>query len=301
MKKWLNLVAGAMLYGAIASAAPAADDPIAAARDLYAAAEYENALSLLNQLRLADHRPEEARTIEQYRAFCLLALGRPSDAEQAIAAVVIAEPSYQPSNGDVSPRVRTAFSDVRRRMLPAIIQEKYAAAKMAFDQKNFIAAATGFEQVLLVMADPDVSTAVNQPPLSDLRQLAKGFRELSAAAAVPPPPPPSAAASVAVAEPPLVPGPPRIYTADDPEVLPPGVIRQVLPPFPSNILVAGQGILEVLIDENGNVQVATMRVPVSPRYDYLALEAAKSWKFRPATVSGQPVKYKKLVQVSVKR
>jgi hypothetical protein len=150
------------------------------------------------------------------------------------------------------------------------------------------------------MADPDVSTAVNQPPLSDLRQLAKGFRELSAAAAEPVPAP----APVAVAAPPaaaLVAAPPHIYTAEDPDVLPPGVIRQVLPPCPSNILVAGQGILEVLIDENGNVQVATMRVPVSPRYDYLALEAARAWKYRPATVLGTPVKYKKLVQVSVKR
>ena len=31
--------------------------------------------------------PDESRTIEQYRAFCLLALGRSAEAEHAIAAV----------------------------------------------------------------------------------------------------------------------------------------------------------------------------------------------------------------------
>src|SRR5206468_10442074 len=128
--------------------------------------------------------------IEQYRAFCLLALGRAADAEQAIEAVVAAEPSFNPSDGDVSPRVRSAFTTVRRRMLPVIIQQKYAQAKAAFDRKEFAAATDGFGQVLAALADQDVAAEVNQPPLSDLRMLVVGFAELSARAAAPPPQPP---------------------------------------------------------------------------------------------------------------
>src|SRR5712671_3998383 len=189
----------ALLIAALASIPMRAADSLTAARDLYAAAEYEDALVLLNQLQPGDHEPDERRAIEQYRAYCLLALGRSADAEQAIAAMVTATPLYKPSGTDVSPRVRSAFSEVRRRMLPSIIQEKYAAAKVAFDRKNFPVAATVFTEVVEAMADPDVADIVKQSPLSDLRVLAVGFRDLSVSAAAPPP--------VPAREPPAIPPP----------------------------------------------------------------------------------------------
>jgi outer membrane biosynthesis protein TonB len=302
MSKWLNIAMTAALIGVLAAPAVAADDAAAddltAARDLYAAAAYEDALQVLNRLRTADHRPEDARVIEQYRAFCLLALGRSSDAEQAIAAVVVAEPSYQPS-ADVSPRVRSAFSEVRRKMLPGIIQDKYTAAKMAFDQKNFMAAATGFQQVLDGLKDPDLEAAASQPPLSDLKTLAAGFHDLAASASAPPPSPPAPA--VRAVPTPAAPPAPVFYTADDAGVMPPVIIRQSLPPFPANVTVAQSGMLEVLIDEKGNVVAVSMRVSVSPRYDRLAVDAARLWKYRPATLNGTPVKFRKVVQIAVKR
>jgi hypothetical protein len=307
MRIWLTLVVAAAIAVTTGRVSGAADiqESLTAARDLYAAAEYEDALMLLNRLRSTPHAPEEGRTIDQYRAFCLLALGRASDAEQAIAAVVLAEPSFQPSVIDVSPRIRTAFSDVRRRMLPVIIQQQYTAAKMAFDQKNYLVAKIGFRQVLDAMSDPDVATAAGQPPLSDVRTLASGFYDLSANVAVAPPPPPQppapAAAAAASVEAQSVAQPGRIYGPEDVNVVPPIVIRQVLPPFPNNVPVAGRGVLEVLIDENGDVVGAMMRASVSPQYDNIALNAAKSWKYRPAAISGVPVKYRKNVQINIKR
>jgi hypothetical protein len=119
------------------SHAGAQDADLTAARDLYASAAYDDALSVLNRLRSSEHPASQSRAIEQYRAFCLLALGRPADAEQAIEAVVAAEPTYTPGDGDASPRIRSAFTAVRRRMLPSIIQQKYAQAKAAFDRKDF--------------------------------------------------------------------------------------------------------------------------------------------------------------------
>ena len=273
------------------------DADLAAARDLYASAAYDDALSMLNRLRAADHPASQSRAIEQYRAFCLLALGRAADAEQAIEAVVAAEPSYHPSDSDVSPRVRSAFTTVRRRMLPAIIQQKYAQAKAAFDRKDFAAAADGFSQVLVALADQDVASDATQPPLSDLRTLAVGFEELAAKAAAPPPPPP---APVVAPAPPPPPMPARIYSSDDPNVVAPAILNQVLPMFPGQILIPRTGRIEVVIDESGAVESAVMAETVTPVYDGLALRAARNWRYKPATVNGVPVKFRKLVQITVK-
>src|SRR5262245_37968523 len=90
-------------------------DSLAVARDLYASAAYEDALAVLNRLAPANRNAEETRGVEEYRAFCLIALGREAEAQRAIEAVVTNDPSYRPAS-DVSPRVRTAFADVRRRM-----------------------------------------------------------------------------------------------------------------------------------------------------------------------------------------
>lgn len=278
--------------------ASAQDPDLSAARDLYASAAYDDALAVLNRLK-SSAPMGQARTIEQYRAFCLLALGRTADAEQAIEAVVAAEPSYQPAEGDVSPRVRTAFADVRRRMLPTIIQQQYAQAKSAFDRKEFAAAASGFSQVLVMMADPGVAAEAMRPPLSDMRMLAVGFEELSATAAAPPPPPPPPPAPVVpvVPEPPA---PPRIYAGEDRNVVAPVALVQVLPSFPGPVGIVRSGKLEVVINEAGIIETAAMTDSVTTNYDRLALAATKSWRYTPATVNGVPVKFRKIVQINIK-
>jgi TonB family protein len=279
----------------------AAQESLSAARDLYASAAYEDALAVLNRLPNNNRAAEEVRAIDQYRAFCLLALGRTSEAEHAIEAVVSGEPTYQPA-GEVSPRVRAAFSDVRKRMLPAIIQQQYAIAKAAYDRKEFAAAAAGFARVLAVMADPAAATAVSQPPLADLRTLAAGFRDLSTSAATPPPLPTAVAMAAAVVPPPPPPppAPPRVYSPMDVNVVPPLAVHQELPPFQGQPLMSKQGLIEILIDETGIVEAAQMRESVSVQYDNQALAAARTWRYRPATVDGVPVKFKKTISITVK-
>ena len=276
----------------------AQDADLTAARDLYASAAYEDALTLLNRLRSADHPAGQSRAIEQYRAFCLLALGRTADAARAIEAVVVAEPAYHPSDSDVSPRVRSAFTDVRRRMLPAIIQQTYGDAKAAFDRKEWAAAANGFHQVLTALADSDVAAEANQSPLSDLRTLAVGFEELSAKAAAPPPPPPPA--PIPVQAPPTRPAPPRVYTADDASVVPPNTVNQALPQFPGQVVMPRMGKIEVVIDENGQIESAVMTGSVTSAYDTLAVSASKSWRYKPATLNGVPVKFRKTIQIAIR-
>jgi TonB family protein len=293
-------LAAALFAGSVLAAAPAGaqDADIAAARDLYASAAYDDALTMLNRLRSADHPASQSRAIEQYRAFCLLALGRSADAEQAIEAVVAADATFQPGETDASPRIRSAFTSVRRRMLPSIIQQKYAQAKAAFDRKEFAAAADGFTQVLTALADQDVAVEAKQPPLSDLRTLAGGFQELAAKAAAPPPPAP--APVVVAPPPPAVPAAPRIYTGGETDIVPPVVIKQALPSFPGQVVIPRNGKLEIVIDESGNVESAVMRESVSQTYDAMVLSATRAWRYRPAMANGTPVKFRKTVQITIK-
>jgi hypothetical protein len=295
-KSW---VISAMLIAATAGVAARAADDLSMARELYASAAYEEALATLNRMRSVGAAPADAFAVEQYRAFCLLALGRSLEAQTAIESLVTADPLYQPSQ-EVSPRVRAAFSDVRRRLLPSIVPQQYAKAKAAFDRKDYVVAADAFTQVLAVLADSDVSALAGQPPLSDLKTLAVGFQELSVKAIPPPPlpaaPPPPAATPE---PPPSVPAAPRVYTIVDTKVMIPGVIRQELPPFTGQVFQPVQAALEVVIDEAGFVETATMREPVNPNYDRLVLESTRNWRYRPATLEGLPVKFRKVISITV--
>jgi tetratricopeptide (TPR) repeat protein len=294
----MSVMAAAMLgYGAAA----VAQDPLGSARDLYAAAAFDDALARLNQLRASAHAPDDDRVIEQYRALCLFALGRSSEAESAIESMVAAAPAYRPSEGDASPRVLAAFREVRRRLLPGIIQQKYADAKAAFDRTDFVAAKAGFAQVIDLLADPLIESSPMQQQLSGLLTLANGFRDLSTTANAPPPavvPPPAAAVPAPAPAP--TPQPPRgrIYASEDPAVIPPVVVRQSFAAL-SGVFALRTGVVEIVIDETGAVEQAAIRVAVNPVYDRLALATAKSWRYRPATFGGVPVKFRKLVRLDL--
>jgi TonB family protein len=284
----------------------AAEDSLATARELYSSASYEEALAILNRLRAASVPSEQSPAIEQYRVFCLMALGRGDEALKAIEALVMVAPAYRPSDADVAPRVRSTFSDARRRLLPGIIQQKYAQAKTAFDQKEYAAAADTFTQVIKLLADSDVGPAASKPPLADLRTLAVGFQELSAKAALPAvalPPPTPVPTSVVVAQPapdraPLA-SPARIYSLGDANVVPPVAVQQQLPAFNGRVAVRVRGVLEVVIDENGAVESAAMREAAQATYDRLVVEAAKKWRYKPATADGKPIRFRKFVQITL--
>lgn len=294
-----------VLVSAISTAVPASaqvssKDPLGAARDLYASARYDEALAVLDDLHPAADSPvTERRSIEQYRSLCLLALGRGQEAESAIAQVITADPSYVPSEAEASPRVRAAFSDVRKRLLPDIANARYTDAKATFDRKDYPAASSAFRSVLSLLDDPDMGGR-----LSDLKTLAKGFLDLSVAA-TPPPPAPEPPKPVLPPTPPPTPKPDpnRVYGGDDPDVVAPVAVRQEVPRIPPMVTAQakGRGVLEVVIDQKGRVASAAVRESVHPIYDSLLLTAARDWKYQPATFEGQPVKYRKLIQINVTR
>lgn len=273
-------------------------ESITTARELYAAARYDEALAVLDELTAsATTVPAERKAIEQYRSLCLLALGRGEEAEAAIANVVRVDPFYQPGESEASPRVRTTFADVRQRLLPDLATARYAEAKGLYDRKAFAEAEVRFRELVMLLDDPQM-----QGRLSDMRTLASGFVELSAAAAAPPPEPePPAPAEPEPA--PVVPAEPRIYTGEDDNVVPPEIIRQDVPQVPNAIMgmTRERGIIDVVIDEQGRVISMTMRARIHPVYDTALMNAARDWKYKPATLDGQPVQYRKLLQIAVRR
>ncbi len=305
MNRFINLAIAVLIAALVSPPArtvAAESDALASARDLYAAAEYEHALELLNRLPAEGEGGDSLRAISEYRAYCLLALGRSAEAERAIAAVVMAAPLYQPPSSSVSPRVRSAFRDVRRRLLPEIIRTKYAAAKAMFDAREFTQARDAFGVVLATLADPEVASLEGQSGLADLGTLAVGFRDLSISATPAPalaarPLPVSVATWTAATASPIA--EPRLYTVDDPGVVAPAAIRQTFPPFEFRTETPRTGVLDLVIDETGAVETAVMRVSVTLQYDQLLLAATTKWRFAPATVDGSPVRYRRLVQVSV--
>ena len=298
LKAWL--VVAAVLLAAVCGVsaqvpAPSLSTPsLAAARTLYASAEYGGALDMLNGLLSQNPPATDRQAIELYRALCLVAVGNSTEASRIIEGMITEDPLYRPASDDVPPRLRSAFTETRRRLLPAIVQQAYVGAKGAFDKKDYAAAVAGFTRVLAGLSDPDIESASAQPPLSDLRLLATGFHDLALKAVAPPAPPP-----VAPAPEPVVERTARIYSPSDGDVAPPAIIRQAVPPYPGRVLTAGSLVVEVLIDDTGAVEAATMEGQPNPAYDRIVLAAARSWQYHPATLNGRPVKYRKRIQLSL--
>jgi TonB family protein len=296
---------------ALAPAAVAQD--ISEARDLYASAAYEQALTVLEKIRQGNvATPEALLAVEQYRAYCLLALNRKIDAQQAIETVYTINPFFEPAEDEVAPWVRTAFKEGRRRALPSAVQRLYAQGKDALDRKAYGDAITRFKQVLTLIDDPDMPA--DKGTLVDYRPLAQGFLDLAVAASAAAPAKPADAPAQAAAPAPPVAAPggakpateapkgpaARIYGPSDTDVIPPVPIRQDMPRWPASYLPAGSpdGVIEVIVAETGAVESAVIRQSLNTFYDAQLLQAAKTWRYQPALKGGQAVKYRRLVKIS---
>ncbi|MEP6919468.1 MAG: hypothetical protein ABJC89_27750, partial [Acidobacteriota bacterium] len=284
--------------------ASASDDTLGHAKSLYAAAAYDEALAVLDQLQNAAPA-EDSTSIAEYRVFCLLALDRRDEARQNIDGILHNNPRYQPSADQASPRVQGIFRDVRRQSLPKIVVERYTAAKASFERKD-ARAEQQFDDVLALLDDGDLDQTST---LSDLRAVASAFRDLARAVA-------ASATSLAVErspapetrpaqQPPLPQEPVRdvIYTAADTDVTPPVAQSQKIPlwrPSPLEAVQEFKGALRLLIDESGAVVSATMPATTRHAYDQLLIRAARDWKFLPARKQGLPVRYLKLIEIQLR-
>jgi tetratricopeptide (TPR) repeat protein len=260
----------------------AAQDGLQAVRDLYASADYEEALSAAGKLTADPPNIE----VEQFRIFCLVALGRTDEAQRAVEDVLTARPEFAPDQAEASPRILAVFSEVRGRIGPSLVQKVYQKGKAAMERKER-AEAIGLFEAMLRMADhADVR---NQPNVADLKELGLGFLELSRAMPVPE----AAPAASAVA-----PAPPKPAV-----IVPPVAVLQRLPvwvPDSGSRAVEYQGAVRIQISAEGKVVSAEMIKPLHPAYDQLLLRAARGWLYEPARKDGVAVASEKTIEVSLK-
>jgi hypothetical protein len=297
---------------AMASATLIGQDSLTRAKDFYASAAYEEALAVLDKLHTSPAAIDSTE-VAAYQVFCLVALGRSDEATKAIETMVKNDPLFHPSDAQASPRVRAFFENVRRPLLPDVVRDSYSKGKDAFAKKDMAAATAEFDQVIALIDEMGGSA---DPGLADLRTLASGFRDLSKVpepTPTPTPTPTPAANSTDVAAPPTAnglmsgvtppppsaspaPDPNRVYTAADLDVTKPVAVSKTMPMWnpdnPVDKLRDFRGTLELLVDEAGNVKAAALTKSVNAIYDPQLVRAAQTWKFRPATRAGVPVKYR---------
>jgi TonB family protein len=264
-----------------------AQESIQVAQTLYASASYDEALAVLDRLQKEQLPPQDVRSIQQSRALCLLALGRAQAAEVAIAAVVNTDPVYRPDESSASPRVRNAFRDVRMRLLPGIIKDRYNAARVLYDEQRWSDAIPALQEVQSLAGDPDL-TEERRKEVTEYKVLADGFLKLAQAAAAPP----------------AAPAPPavdydRVFDAADGGVVAPVTIRQEMPPWVrKSIPLPSPGTVEIIISKTGAVERATIVQGMVSFYDRQVLDATKHWRYQPAQLDGQPVRFKKQIRVT---
>jgi len=93
-----------------------------------------------------------------------------------------------------------------------------------------------------------------------------------------------------------------IYTALDREVTAPVELERKLPAWNPPVHAASRwfgGVVQVVVDERGSVESAQLVRSLADFYDAGLLEAARKWRFKPALLADQPVKYRKIVEITM--
>ena len=178
--------------------------------------------------------PTDAPTVELYRAACLFALGRTSEAEQAFEKLVALSPGTKPEQLGMTPWITSRFAAVRERVLSRL----------------------------------DHSPTENQ----------------------------ATSATVAVAE------QPAFYTVVDPAVIRPVPLREDVPEPPTRRGVDFTGTLTLQVDIglDGSVEGVSLEGDAHPSYAKLLRETARNWRYLPATLNTQPVKFRKALRVEIR-
>ena len=260
----------------------AAQETLAKAKALYDAAAYEEALTLL--------APEQVPEAQQYKALCMLALGRSQDATGAVETLVSATPTFEPSADDLPPRFVTLVADAKRKLLPGIARRTFTEGREQFRSGDHEEALRKFDLVMTLTSSPLLKET---PDAEDLRTLASGFIDL-------------ARASAAARPEPKAPEPPKVAEAAapgvPPDVVQPTAIRQPIPPIPSGVNGLGSPTASVRVEigTDGKVVGAVMQQSAHPLYDRMVLQAARDWLYTPAMLNGRPVPSEKVVTIQLR-
>jgi TonB family protein len=284
-----------------------AQDAVSAGQKLYASASYEEALAAFSRIQESELGAADLQALGEYRMFCLVALGRTAEAESAAASLVSTDPLLHLDARAVSPRIAAMFEEVRKRMLPGIMQDGLRDARSALDRKDFRAAETQLTTLKLILGEREVS----DQSLAGLRGLVEEFvdlvrsslsarsgepaSELAGPRAVPTAGPDAGTIPEA--------GTRRTYSAADRGVVPPVPLHGSVIAAPAQLSALSAGAtptLDIVIDERGRVEKAELRETINPQLDGIVLNAVRRWAYRPATKDGVPVKYHQTLTITIK-
>jgi TonB family protein len=316
------------------AAAVSAQDSLSTARDLYASASYDEALVMLTELRGTSAPATIVEQVDQYRAFCLFALGRNAEARKVAEGLISTNPLLELDRADASPRITAMFTDVRRTLLPTLVRERYKVARTSLESNDLANAMSEFVKVKAMLEEADRLKASDQT-MSDMGLLVDGFLDLtrnrqslrpessgssgqalrpessgssgqaSVAAALPEPAPPAAAAAD-LPEAQARPANRSTYDITASDVSAPVVVVQNLPAIPPALLPFLQVgritiMMDVVIDERGEVERVLLRNSRYPIYDQAVLRAARDWRYQPALKDGMPVKFLKTIAITLQK
>jgi|SRR5688572_4963415 len=292
----------------VTAATAFAQEPLTKAKALYDAANYEEALTVL--------APVNVPEAQQYKALCMLALGRAQDASGAVELLITSTPTFEASAEEVPPRFVSLVSEAKKKLLPGIARKAFTEAREEYKSGDREEALKKFDLVMTLASSAGFKETSDA---EDLRTLASGFIELARASAaprpepkaVPAPEPPKIADAAPVALP--TPGPvsaptpastPATAAVPPPasEVTQPVAVRQTIPPIPSGISGLGSptASVRVTISADGRVVNASMQQTSHPLYDRLVLQFARDWIYTPAMLNGRPVPSEKVVSIQLR-
>jgi hypothetical protein len=278
-----------------------AQEPLAKAKALYDSAAYEEALTVLASVEV----PEA----QQYRALCMLALGRAQDARSAVELLVSTTPMFEPSSEDVPPRFLTLVSEAKKKLVPGIARKTFNEGRDLFRSGDREQSLEKFDLVVTLTETPGFKETSDA---EDLRTLASGFIDLERATAAARPEPKAADPKLAESKSPEATAPEPVAApavaesapaaGHSMEVSQPVAIRQTIPAVPSGIAGVGSptAAVKVAIGPDGKVIAASMQQTSHPLYDQLVLKAAREWLYMPAMLNGRPVTSEKVVSIQLR-
>ncbi len=288
----------AMASGPTEQAPACSEATVSAVRDLYASASYQEALDVLVRVDGSDAPP----ALYEYRALCLLALGRQQEAAAAFTTLVEREPLFQPDPASLSPSVRQLFEAARRRTLPGVVETHYRRARGAFESGDYRVAADEFRLVVHIVETIDVTDRGGS--LGEFKLLAEGFGRLAGEKLQPVSKTGSAVAQSLT--PSLAPtgvagGLP--VAVQPPLIVPPVALSRRLPPWPDKLLVPLRAFatMELVIDASGAVVAARILESAQPVYDEMLVGVASTWRYQPATRNGRPIPYTMALRIDLPR
>ena len=91
----------------------------------------------------------------------------------------------------------------------------------------------------------------------------------------------------------------QIYSRNDPAVTPPRQVYPALPAKPSpGTRAEDLTVLDLVVSAEGVVEHVRMRTPPRDIHEFMLVSAAKAWRFEPATLHGQPVRFRHSVAIT---